>query len=63
MAAKMNTNLLKFISLVVSSLAILYLLFTNLNNNAFIIKDWVVVTFDLVVKTIIDIYVYWFSKE
>ena len=47
---------LLFLSLIISSLAILYLLFINLYRGSFILSDWVVVTIDLLAKIIIELY-------
>ncbi len=46
---------LQAISLIISSLVLLYLLFINLYRGSFIISDWVVVTVDLLAKTVIEI--------
>ncbi|MBU0628380.1 MAG: hypothetical protein KKC75_04265 [Nanoarchaeota archaeon] len=43
------------ISLIISSIVLLYLLFINIYRDTFILTDWVVVTVDLSAKTIIDI--------
>ena len=43
------------LSLIISSLALLYLLFVNVYENTFSAMDWIVVTVDLLVKTIIEI--------
>ena len=51
----MNRKILIFISLAISSLAILYLLFVNVFRESFIISDWVVISVDLVAKAIIEI--------
>jgi len=58
----MNKKLLSFISLIVSSLALLYLLFINLWENRLVASDWIVVSIDLFVKVIIESYLT-FSKE
>ena len=51
----MMKKILQAVSLIISSLALLYLLFINLYRHTFIISDWVVVAFDLFVKVIIEI--------
>ena len=51
---KMNKPALQFLSLVISSLILLYLLFINVFRNTFISSDWVVVSVDLVAKVIIE---------
>ena len=51
----MREQTLKAISLIISSLILLYLLFINIYRQAFIASDWVVVGFDLFVKVIIEI--------
>jgi len=50
----MNKPALQFLSLVISSLILLYLLFINVFRNTFISSDWVVVSVDLVAKVIIE---------
>jgi len=52
--SKMKKALLS-ISLIISSIVLLYLLFINIYRDTFILTDWVVVTVDLSAKTIIDI--------
>ena len=51
----MREQTLKAISLIISSLILLYLLFINIYRQTFIASDWVVVGFDLFVKVIIEI--------
>ncbi len=51
----MRKKTLQAISLIISSLALLYLLFINIYRETFISSDWIVVTIDLAVKTIIEI--------
>ncbi len=51
----MREKVLKAVSLIISALALLYLLFVNLYRQAFIASDWAVVGFDLFVKVIIEI--------
>lgn len=51
----MRTRILQAVSLIISSLALLYLLFVNIYRHAFIISDWIVVAFDLFVKVVIEI--------
>lgn len=53
----MNIKLLQFLSIVVSSLALLYLLFANLYRQTFVKSDWFVVVIDLFVKTFVDIFI------
>lgn len=50
----MRKEALQFLSLVISSLLLLYLLFSNLYNETFILQDWVVVLVDLISKLIIE---------
>ena len=51
----MRENVLKAVSLIISSLALLYLLFINVYRHTFIVSDWIVVGVDLAVKVIIEI--------
>lgn len=51
----MRAKILQAVSLMISSLALLYLLFINIYRQTFIISDWVVVAFDLFVKGVIEI--------
>ena len=51
----MRKNALQFISLVISSIALLYLLLANLFRGTFIINDWFVVMVDLIAKVIIEL--------
>ncbi len=53
----MRKESLQFLSLTISSLVILYLLFINILRNTFVISDWTVVIIDLAVKLIIEIYI------
>ena len=50
----MNRRLLQFFSLIISALALLYLLFANLIRGTFITSDWTVVSVDLGVKVVIE---------
>ena len=51
----MNTKTLQTLSLSISALALLYLLFVNVSENTFVIRDWLVVAFDLAVKAVVEI--------
>jgi magnesium-transporting ATPase (P-type) len=51
----MKNKSLQFLSLVISALVLLYLLFVNIKRGAFVFNDWVVVTIDLLAKMVIDI--------
>lgn len=57
----MNKNVLQFLSLAISSLILLYLLFINILRDTFVTSDWIVVAVDLMVKLIIEFYIT-FSK-
>lgn len=46
---------LQAVSLIISSLALLYLLFINVYRDTFALHDWTVVTIDLLVKAVIEI--------
>ncbi len=59
----MNKKILLFISLIISSLTLLYLLAANIFRDIFILTDWIIVSFNLSVKTIIEIYVLFKKKE
>jgi len=50
----MNRKALQFLSLIISSLTLLYLLFINVFRGSFISSDWVVVSVDLMAKIIIE---------
>lgn len=50
----MNKKTLQFISLVIGSLTLLYLLFANVFRGTFIAGDWVVVAVGLSAKIIIE---------
>lgn len=50
-----------FISLVISSLTLLYLLIANIVRDTFMLTDWVVVAVDLLAKVIIESYLF-FSR-
>lgn len=50
----MNRRLLQFFSLVISALALLYLLFANLIRGTFVAGDLLVVSVDLGVKVVIE---------
>ncbi len=52
---KMKPKVLQFISLIISALALLYLLFINLYRGSFIVSDWLVVAIDLLAKAIIEL--------
>ncbi|HLD72055.1 MAG TPA: hypothetical protein VJA23_00570 [Candidatus Nanoarchaeia archaeon] len=58
----MRKNNLLFLSVIISSLALLYLLFINVYNHTFIIRDWIVVTVDLLAKMIIELIIL-FGKD
>jgi len=45
----------EFLSIILSSLALLYLLFINVLTKVFIVHDWIVVAIDLFVKIIIEV--------
>lgn len=51
---RVSNKTLQRVSLLVSTLALLYLLFTNVYFNTFVFRDWVVVFADLSVKTFIE---------
>jgi len=51
----MKRRKLQQISLIISTLILLYLLFINISRDTFITTDWFVVTIDLLAKTVIDI--------
>lgn len=51
----MRRKTLQFLSLVISSLVLLYLLFVNLYRESFFLSDWLVVAFDIAVKIVIEI--------
>ncbi|MBS3119175.1 hypothetical protein J4417_05895 [Candidatus Woesearchaeota archaeon] len=51
----MKKEALQFLSLIISSILLLYLLFSNIYNETFIFQDWVVVSVDLISKLIIEI--------
>ena len=59
----MRNETLQFISLAISSLVLLYLLFANLFRGTFISLDWVVVIVDLISKNIIEYIVTFVNKE
>jgi uncharacterized membrane protein len=50
----MKKNILLRVSLIISALTLLYLLFVNLYRDAFVTSDWVVVGVDLSAKIIIE---------
>jgi len=58
----MRKNTLIFLSLVISSITILYLLIAGIFRNSFISSDWFVVAIDLLAKVIIEIYVLYGGK-
>ena len=53
----MKKKIFLFISLVISSITILYLLFVSIFRESFMFSDWIVVAVDLIAKIIIEIYV------
>lgn len=55
--------MLQFISLVISSMALLYLLFINVFRESFIFTDWFVVFVDLSAKVIIEFYILFKKRE
>lgn len=59
----MKPKILLFLSLVISSMAILYLLFVGIYRQSFVISDWMVVAFDLLAKTIIEVYILFSQKK
>lgn len=59
----MRQQTLLFISMIISALALLYLLSANLFRGTFIMQDWFVVTVDLAVKVFIDAYVFFKQKK
>jgi hypothetical protein len=52
---KMKDRTLTFLSLVLSGLILLYLLFANLYRDSLIIADWILVSVDLAAKIIIEL--------
>jgi len=50
----MKVNILQALSLIITALTLLYLLFANLFRGSFIISDWIVVAVDLSAKIIIE---------
>ncbi len=59
----MKKRVLQFLSVVISSLTILYLLFINVLRDTFIIHDWIVVIVDLTAKLVIEIYILIVEKD
>lgn len=53
----MKTKTLLFLSLVISSMTILYLLIASIYRESFVPSDWIVVSVDLVAKVVIEIYI------
>ncbi len=51
----MRDNTLHFLSLAISGLLLLYLLFSNVLNKTFLVHDWIVVAVDLTSKIIIEL--------
>ena len=51
---KMKVNILQSLSLIITALTLLYLLFANLFRGTFILSDWVVVAIDLSAKVVIE---------
>ena len=51
---KMRKRMLLGISLIITALTLLYLLFVNLYRDTFIANDWIVVAVDLSAKVIIE---------
>lgn len=54
---KMRKRYLLFFSLVISALVLLYLLAVNIFRDTFIMSDWLIVVFDLLVKAAIELIV------
>lgn len=52
---KMRRSFLQGLSLIISALVLLYLLFINIQRGTFLFADWVVVTVDILAKTIIEL--------
>lgn len=50
----MNTRVLLGLSLCITALTTLYLLFINLYRETFVASDWIVVGFDLFAKVVIE---------
>jgi len=59
----MNIKILQGFSLVITVIAILYLLFASLNRNTFVISDWLVVAFDLSAKLIVELILLFKQRE
>lgn len=59
----MKQKILLFISLVISSMAVLYLLLASIYRESFVVSDWLVVAFDLLAKTIIEIYILFSNQK
>jgi len=53
----MKISFLQRLSLIISALALLYLLFINVYKRTFVSSDWLVVTVDLFAKLLIEIIV------
>ncbi len=53
----MNERTLLFLSLALSSVALLYLLIANLVRGSFMLTDWVIVSMDLAIKVMIELYI------
>lgn len=51
----MRRKALQALSLMISALVLLYLLFINVYRETFVMNDWLVVIIDLIAKTIIEI--------
>jgi len=56
-SSKMREKHLLFFSMVISYLALLYLLFINIFRKTFILSDWLVIAIDLFVKLFIEFYI------
>lgn len=54
----MRHKVLQGISLMISALALLYLLFINLYRSTFVASDWLVVAIDLAAKVIVELIIF-----
>jgi len=59
----MNTKILQGISLFITAMVLLYLLLASLNRDTFVISDWLIVTFDLLAKLIVESMLLFKQKE
>ena len=50
----MRKKILLSISLIITAITLLYLLFANLFRDSFMLSDWIIVTIDLSAKIIIE---------